>query len=114
MLRKDINLSLLRMYLFGAMNWSLEWVKPGKLNAAGLATVTPVTATLVEAVALTALLAASDPLRLALATNEVVAQVLFTVSVKLTLPLDPAARSPRLQLMVPVFSLQLLPPLQPT
>ena len=36
-LRKDINLSLLRMYLFGAMNWSLEWVKPGKLNAAGLA-----------------------------------------------------------------------------
>ena len=36
-LRADANLSLLRMFLFGAMNWTLEWVKPGKMNAAELA-----------------------------------------------------------------------------
>jgi len=36
-LRADVNLSLLRMFLFGAMNWTLEWVKPGKMNAAELA-----------------------------------------------------------------------------
>ena len=36
-LRSDANLSLLRMFLFGAMNWTLEWVKPGKMNAAELA-----------------------------------------------------------------------------
>jgi len=35
--RRDVNLSLLRMYLFGAMNWTLEWVKPGKMNASELA-----------------------------------------------------------------------------
>jgi len=35
--RSDVNLSLLRMFLFGAMNWTLEWVKPGKMNAAELA-----------------------------------------------------------------------------
>ncbi len=36
-IRPEANLSLLRMFLFGAMNWSLEWVKPGKMNAAELA-----------------------------------------------------------------------------
>lgn len=36
-LRGDVNLSLLRMYVYGAMNWSLEWVKPGKMNASDLA-----------------------------------------------------------------------------
>lgn len=36
-LRADANLSLLRMFLFGAMNWTLEWVKPGKMNASELA-----------------------------------------------------------------------------
>ncbi len=36
-LHSDANLSLLRMYLFGAMNWTLEWVKPGKMNARELA-----------------------------------------------------------------------------
>lgn len=36
-LRADANLSLLRMFLFGAMNWTLEWVKPGKMNARDLA-----------------------------------------------------------------------------
>jgi len=36
-IRDGANLSLLRMYLFGAMNWTLEWVKPGKMNAAELA-----------------------------------------------------------------------------
>ncbi|MCK9992036.1 MAG: TetR/AcrR family transcriptional regulator, cholesterol catabolism regulator [Alphaproteobacteria bacterium] len=35
--RADANLSLLRMFLFGAMNWTLEWVKPGKMNSAELA-----------------------------------------------------------------------------
>jgi TetR/AcrR family transcriptional regulator, cholesterol catabolism regulator len=35
--RGGANLSLLRMFLFGAMNWTLEWVKPGKMNAAELA-----------------------------------------------------------------------------
>lgn len=35
--RPEVNLSLLRMYLFGAMNWTLEWVKPGKMNARELA-----------------------------------------------------------------------------
>lgn len=36
-LRADVDLSLLRMFIFGAMNWSLEWVKPGKMSAAVLA-----------------------------------------------------------------------------
>jgi len=36
-IRADANLSLLRMFLFGAMNWTLEWVKPGKMNASELA-----------------------------------------------------------------------------
>lgn len=36
-LRLDTDLSLLRMFLFGAMNWTLEWVKPGKMTAADLA-----------------------------------------------------------------------------
>lgn len=35
--RGGANLSLLRMFLFGAMNWTLEWVKPGKMNASELA-----------------------------------------------------------------------------
>ncbi|MGK2873366.1 MAG: TetR/AcrR family transcriptional regulator [Alphaproteobacteria bacterium] len=36
-IRQEANLSLLRMFLFGAMNWTLEWVKPGKMSAAELA-----------------------------------------------------------------------------
>lgn len=36
-LRADVDLSLLRMFVYGAMNWSLEWVKPGKMTAAELA-----------------------------------------------------------------------------
>lgn len=35
--RTDVDLSLFRMFLFGAMNWSLEWVKPGKMTAAEIA-----------------------------------------------------------------------------
>lgn len=36
-LRSGANLSLLRMFVYGAMNWSLEWVKHGKLPASELA-----------------------------------------------------------------------------
>ncbi len=36
-LRPETDLSLLRMFVYGAMNWSLEWVKPGKLPATALA-----------------------------------------------------------------------------
>lgn len=32
-LRAGADLSLLRMFVYGAMNWSLEWVKPGKQTA---------------------------------------------------------------------------------
>ena len=35
--RTDVDLSLFRMFLFGAMNWSLEWVKPAKMSAAEIA-----------------------------------------------------------------------------
>jgi len=36
-LRQDINLSRLRTYVYGAMNWRLEWVKPGMMSASALA-----------------------------------------------------------------------------
>ncbi len=36
-LRGDIDLTLLRLFLFGAMNWALEWYKPGRLDLDGIA-----------------------------------------------------------------------------
>jgi AcrR family transcriptional regulator len=33
----DVDLSLARLSLFGMMNWSLEWYRPGRLGIAGLA-----------------------------------------------------------------------------
>ena len=36
-LRPDIDLRMLSMFLFGAMNWALEWYRPGRHSIAQLA-----------------------------------------------------------------------------
>lgn len=36
-LRKDVNLSLARMFVLGTLNWTIEWYKPGKLPTDAIA-----------------------------------------------------------------------------
>ncbi|MCE2509826.1 MAG: TetR family transcriptional regulator [Alphaproteobacteria bacterium] len=36
-IRSDVNLSALRLLVFGAMNWAIEWYKPGKKTVDSLA-----------------------------------------------------------------------------
>ncbi|MGB1547753.1 MAG: TetR/AcrR family transcriptional regulator [Alphaproteobacteria bacterium] len=36
-IRSDINLSALRLLVFGAMNWAIEWYKPGKKGVSSIA-----------------------------------------------------------------------------
>lgn len=36
-LRKDVDLALVRMLLMGALNWSVEWYKPGKKSIRAMA-----------------------------------------------------------------------------
>ncbi|MCR9243229.1 MAG: hypothetical protein NXH87_17750 [Rhodobiaceae bacterium] len=36
-LRSDVDLGLIRMLLMGALNWSVEWYKPGKKSIRAMA-----------------------------------------------------------------------------
>lgn len=36
-IRRDVDLSTIRMLILGALNWSVEWYRPGRLSAAEIA-----------------------------------------------------------------------------